>query len=195
MEKMKKGIVIILLFLPALTRGEEPSHRLFLYPKIGFSSNLSNRMSFLIGPSLIYRLSVLKGLGLSWNLLYLYSSVDKTYTSDGTKSTHTFTVDTFLIEVGLFYEIPYYLTEELSLYAEAGTGLVDAIIEGNAPDYNARNSFITWEFYAGGGLMYRLKRGLVSGGIRMGYAPLGGYSPLTINMSGIQIFAGYTYEF
>ncbi len=195
---MKRGfVVLIIIGLSGRAFGYEPAHRVFIYPKIGVCSNFSNLTSFMIGPSLVYRLSVLKGLGLSWEILYLVSSVDKSYQSGERKITESFEFHAFPIRTGLFYEIPYELTSGLSPYAEGGVGFFIAIIEGPYPPtrYNRRDAFITWEFYAGGGLMYRLKKGLISGGLRMGYAPLGGGSPVKANMSAFHLFVGYSYEF
>jgi hypothetical protein len=195
MKKMRKFVFTFFILLSYEARAYEPVHRVFVYPKIGFSSNLSSYTAFMIGPNITYRLSVLKGLSLSWDLLYLYSSVDKKYGEEPNRRTYNFKMDTFAFKNGLFYEIPYELTEGLFPYGEGGIGFYDVIVEGNAPDYSARDAFITWGFYMGTGAMYRLGKGLISGGIRFGYAPLDGGSPVKVNMNGFQLFIGYVYEF
>lgn len=196
MKMMRRFIIISFILLFSEVSAYEPEHRVFIYPKIGFSSNFSNFIAFMIGPNIAYRLSVLKGLSLSWDLLYLYSNVDKTYEKDGNKKTYNFKVDTFAIKSGLFYEIPYKFTEYLYPYGEGGIGFYDAIVEGNVPDdYVARDAFITWGIYFGGGIMSKLKKGFLSGGLRFGYAPLNGGSPVNMNLNGFQLFIGYIYEF
>ncbi len=192
---MRKLVFTFFILFSLEVFAAEPAKKVFVYPKIGFSSNFSSYNAFLIGPNLTYRLAVLKGLSLSWDLLYMYSSVDKKYRGEPNRKTYNFKLDTFVFKTGLLYEIPYELTEGLFPYGEGGVGFYDVIVEGNAPDYSARDAFATWGFYLGGGVMYRLGKGLISGGLRVGYAPLDGGSPVKANLNGFQLFIGYVYEF
>lgn len=181
---MRKVVfMIVLLIIPYTLKAEKyrPLHRVFIYPRMGFASNFSNYNAFILLTHVVYRLSVLKGLGISWETGFSVTSIGS---GEGDYSYYGFP-----FRVGVIYEVD--LQMEIVPYADLGSGLISSILDG--PE--GRDSYVSWNIYGGGGVMYRLGEGLIAGGMRLGYSPLPKGSPLKANVGGFELYVGYVYEF
>lgn len=178
---MRKHLLIVaVLCFPFILNAEEykPLHRVFVYPKIGFSSNFANYNAFTLLANLVYRLSALKGLGLSWETGFSVTSMEDGLTYYGIP-----------FRVGVIYEVD--LQMDVVPYAGLGSGLIVSRLD----EPFGYDSHVNWSIYGEGGVMYRLGKGFVAGSMRLGYSPLPKGSPVKANVEGFEIYAGYVYEF